>query len=98
MLVSLGTLAPETAWRTPGWPEGFVATSNDFGRATLLESWELALSLAEQPCCRAGMMVSGEFGRDVACTASGRATAGQSRHVLLRLRVEWVRGRSEDGQ
>ena len=40
----------------------------------------------------------GEFGRDVACTASGRATAGLSRHVLLRLRAEWVRRWSEDGQ
>ena len=59
------------------WP-----ASTDFGRATLLESWELALSLAEQPCCRAGMMAD-ELGRDACCTAFGRAIAGRSYAGML---------------
>ena len=44
-------------WLAHGSLAATLGAFTEFGRATLLESWELALSLAEQPCCRAGMMV-----------------------------------------
>ena len=44
-------------WLAHGSLAATLGACTEFGRATLLEGWELALSLAEQPCCRAGMMV-----------------------------------------
>ena len=44
-------------WLAHGSLAATLGACTEFGRATLLESWELALSLVEQPCCRAGMMV-----------------------------------------
>ena len=69
---SLWLLGLDWVWQASG-----RAFTSGFGRATLLESWELALSLAEQPCCRAGMM-AGERGRGACCTAFARAIAGRS--------------------
>ena len=44
-------------WLANGSLAATLGACTEFGRATLLESWELALSLAEQPCCRAGMVM-----------------------------------------
>ena len=44
-------------WLAHGSLAATLGACAEFCRATLLESWELALSLAEQPCCMAGMMV-----------------------------------------
>ena len=76
-----------------------LGACTEFGRATLLESWELALSLAEQPCCGAGIMVAEFVAGMLHCVWQGNRRTKLSWDVVLRLRAErWVRMWSEDAQ
>ena len=60
------------AWIEFGLPMLASEHCTEFRRATLLESWELALTLAEQPRYGVGM-VEDEFGRDAALRLAGQS-------------------------